>query len=299
MKTLKNFACWLWKSRKDFSPAYKWFFSKKRRKSKISPLKKGVMERAGGNAYRALLIRADIGSHLGVFILGGWVVILIIGLATKEGGNIIVGLGILLFLIIPVIWFVFTPVLLYQMNDYNLGHLGEREVADELEKLGRTHWRIFHNYDTGKGNIDHIIVCLKGVFCVETKAPRKRTDMKEQEKIVFENNELWINGKKKMDRPNPVSQSRRNAKNLHDYLVRECAGYKDLKNNFIPSIIAFPGWFVEIKHGHYNKDIIPCNSKTIAGIFTKGEDKLDGKMFDKICDAIETKNRTDVKDVGE
>jgi nuclease-like protein len=49
---------------------------------------------------------------------------------------------------------------------------GERHVGGILDGLADRGWRVLHDVDTGRGNIDHIVVGPGGVFSVETKSHR-------------------------------------------------------------------------------------------------------------------------------
>lgn len=50
------------------------------------------------------------------------------------------------------------------------GARGEFRVGEELEKLHKEGFHVFHDWYTGRGNIDHFVVGPQGVFAVETKA---------------------------------------------------------------------------------------------------------------------------------
>ena len=67
-----------------------------------------------------------------------------------------------------------------RMRNFKIGFLAEIKAAEFLERLGRTKWRVIHGFEIRDGDkcrdIDHIVVCPHGVFCVETKAIRKFKD---------------------------------------------------------------------------------------------------------------------------
>ncbi|MGI9305927.1 MAG: nuclease-related domain-containing protein [Gammaproteobacteria bacterium] len=286
----RNILCWFWESRKDFKPAYRVKFGK--HKSKVHPLKQGALNRPGARTHSKSIGLALTLFNLAIFALF-LIVILILSANSAGGLNTFLAYAAG-FCIVCII--VAAPVLAYQTDNHFLGYLGERAVANELDKLGRPQWRVYHDFDSGYGNIDHIIVCLKGVFCVETKTLRKERD--ESETLTFKDGALW-RGERKFAKSDPIKQSRRNAARLHKYLSEECV--KSASGEaipFIPSIIAFPGWRVEIMHGHHDKGIIPCNPKQIGTIFPKRDDAVSVKMFGKICEAIEKKNRIDVNDIS-
>ena len=54
------------------------------------------------------------------------------------------------------------------------GAEGEETVARILEPLGARGYRIIHDLDTGRGNVDHVVVGPTGVSVIETKAWSRR-----------------------------------------------------------------------------------------------------------------------------
>jgi hypothetical protein len=50
------------------------------------------------------------------------------------------------------------------------GATGEEYVGKILDGLAGDGWRVVHDLDTGRGNIDHVLVGPGGVFTVETKS---------------------------------------------------------------------------------------------------------------------------------
>ena len=259
---------------KDFIPAYKILFNKSKNNS---PFKIRLSNRAGGNSYHQSFIRMFftliiMGFALGVFSV---FVSVTIGVLTTKTISLFT-------LLSPLCVILLAPVLMYQHDNYSLGYWGERAVGEELDKLGRTQWYIFHSFDAiGKGDIDHIIVCPKGVFCVETKTLRQRES---DTKLVFKDDSLW-RGNIKLNNPDPINQARRNSAMLNNYLKDKCG-----ESGFIASIVAFPNHSITIEHGHYNKDVIPCQPKSIGGIFSNREDKLSAKQIEKICAVLEKAN---------
>lgn|SRR5215212_4820544 len=50
------------------------------------------------------------------------------------------------------------------------GARGESVVGREFERLHKQGFYVFHDWDTGRGNVDHFAIGPQGVFVVETKA---------------------------------------------------------------------------------------------------------------------------------
>ena len=171
-------------------------------------------------------------------------------------------------------------------DDFLLGSQGERKVAFWLDRVGRDDWRVFHDFQIaeGKSNIDHIVVCLKGVFCIETKTLRKEHGKPEE--IHFRNGKIY-RGDLLLDDPDPVAQVERNAKDLHGFIFRET----EVTGDFIKQVIVFPEWFVteERKHG----DIIVTNPKRLLHRLKEQDPILPRDQFVKIAKAIEIANEYD------
>jgi Nuclease-related domain len=84
----------------------------------------------------------------------------------------------------PAPWWAYGPtagVVLYldregrgQFARWRKGARGEEAVARELLPLETSGYRTLHDLDTGRGNIDHVVIGPTGVFVLETKAWRRR-----------------------------------------------------------------------------------------------------------------------------
>jgi len=55
------------------------------------------------------------------------------------------------------------------IENWRTGAEAERRTAARLGRLRRRHWSAVHDVQTGKSNIDHVLVGAAGVFAVETK----------------------------------------------------------------------------------------------------------------------------------
>ena len=53
---------------------------------------------------------------------------------------------------------------------WGAGAEGEVRVGRELERLHKEGFYVFHDWDSGRGNVDHFAIGPQGVFVVETKA---------------------------------------------------------------------------------------------------------------------------------
>jgi hypothetical protein len=57
----------------------------------------------------------------------------------------------------------------HYIASWGQGADGERRTARALRGLARAGWHVVHDLDTGRGNIDHVLVGPAGVFVLETK----------------------------------------------------------------------------------------------------------------------------------
>ena len=58
--------------------------------------------------------------------------------------------------------------LISQREAWRAGGDGEREVAEYLDRLPQS-YHVIHDIATDFGNLDHVVVCEKGIFAIETK----------------------------------------------------------------------------------------------------------------------------------
>ena len=191
----------------------------------------------------------------------------------------------------------------YQSDNYFLGYLGERAVAEELGKLGHPQWRVFHDLQINpkRGNIDHIVVGAKGIFCLETKAWRHSPE--QRRKILLDNGAVHIKGRRR--NYEVVNQAKGNAAELHAFLRREL----QTSIPFIVPVIVFPGWSVDEQNGEMA--VYGSNGKRIGTMYARNSERLcnllDGAMENNeptpenlikdICAALEKHNRISIEDI--
>jgi Nuclease-related domain len=65
------------------------------------------------------------------------------------------------------------------------GAAGEERVGAILDALHDRGWRALHDVDTGRGNIDHVLVGPGGVLSVETKSHRGRVSVEHLDERMF------------------------------------------------------------------------------------------------------------------
>lgn len=116
-----------------------------------------------------------------------------------------------------------------------LGRDGERVVAQTLQTLRVGHLRVLNDLICGDFNIDHVVICERGVFVVETKTWSKpRSDAR----IQVRDGKILKDGRP-VDR-DPIRQVVA-AANWLSAKIEAGAGPR------IPvrSVVAIPNWFIE------------------------------------------------------
>ncbi len=60
--------------------------------------------------------------------------------------------------------------LINRFRRLNRGELGERKVAEALEDLRSSGYRVFHDLRCDRFNVDHVVVGASGVYAIETSS---------------------------------------------------------------------------------------------------------------------------------
>lgn len=117
-----------------------------------------------------------------------------------------------------------------------LGLLGERSVADILERLVKSDCKIFHDIagDQGRGNLDHVVVGPGGVFVIETKTRRKRPG----DKAVYDGTTLRLGT---FDATQAILPQARACRDDIERRLQARLGHR------VPvrGIVVLPGWWVD------------------------------------------------------
>ena len=213
-----------------------------------SPLFSTTMRRfPGSENYRRMLVRWACGITVAFFFVG-----------FVAGGG--------MFAYFPSGWAVvcavsalFTWILLNtmgnQMRGFHLGFIGERKMAQDLERMiNRSHWLVYHGVGAEYGDIDHVLVYPKGVFCIEVKvlAPQYEGDdilhyeIEDDEETGKIYRETERGGKRELTLRNPCRQAAKNAAWLHNYI----SGQIGESPGFVRRIVYFPERKVRRKGEH-------------------------------------------------
>lgn len=130
---------------------------------------------------------------------------------------------------------------LSRLRRLRLGHEAELAVGQELSELGRSGFRIFHDFpgDNGAFNIDHVLVGPGGVFLVETQGrskPGRKATADTPWEVKYDGKALQFPGWTETE---PLLQAQRNSDWLQKWLSSAVG-----QAISVQPVVALPGWFV-------------------------------------------------------
>ena len=123
-------------------------------------------------------------------------------------------------------------------ENYELGLDGELYVGNILDRLRLNNWETVHDFNTGTGNIDHILITPHGLFTVETKTVSMIS--KEENTVYYDCEKVWTD--KRVSLECPLNQAKAEAAYLSGYIAKK-TGIK----LFVNPIVTYPGWEVQYK----------------------------------------------------
>lgn len=150
----------------------------------------------------------------------------------------------ILFVVFGVIFLVIGLTIIESGKSFKKGAVGEKLVSQVLNNFPDD-WFIINDIIVGKSQIDHIIVCPKGVYTIETKHHRG---------IIFGNANKQ-NWHQKLNRNcipfySPLKQANRHSFELSKYL-KECSIKK-----WVNTIVVFTNQDVKLKVYSPTKNVI-------------------------------------------
>jgi len=145
-----------------------------------------------------------------------------------------------------------------------LGRDGERLVGQHLEELRAMGASVLHDVPGDGFNLDHVVICDRGVVVVETKTwskPRKDA------KISFVDDELRVAGRK--PRRDPVLQVRAEIRWLSNLL-------EQLTGETLPvrGALVFPGWWCDPAPASVSRDVWVLEPKALLKFIPNAAVKL-------------------------
>ena len=228
-----------------------------------------------------------------------------------------------------------------RMRDDRIGYFAELKTAEFLERLGRPEWRVIHGFNLNAKSgdnvwdIDHIVACPHGVFCVETKAIRKYKDEEYNGALEYEPPDGQLHqqfgkiicmnghqdaskrkrrplggnsgsGEKQSERKNPLEQVKNNGGILWEKLKRN---FPDLQNFYVRRVVVCPGWRV-IRKGESWWEFVSSADDLESGVvgqffaaphpdFPESKQELDESTIVKIADFLENQGREEKKEIND
>jgi hypothetical protein len=135
------------------------------------------------------------------------------------------------------------------------GRDGEREVAEILDDLKSSGAQVLHDIPGEKGNVDHVVICTRGIFVVETKAWSKPDKVWEME---FDGEQIHV--PTRAPEAAPVTQCKAEVADIRALLKESTA-----KSYPVRGVVVFLEWFVNRKPAARGSEIWVLNPKELAG----------------------------------
>ena len=145
------------------------------------------------------------------------------------------------------------------------GWLGEVIVGLALSEAGLSNWKIFHSVPKGEngGDIDHVLVCKRGIFCLETK-----TLFNEPQNITLKGDDVFLGNRPLPEQP--INSARKHAVWLKEKIEKEIRIIK-----FVIPIVIFPfGKIIESSKAGKNYSASEDKEKTFAICTLEGLNEL-------------------------
>ena len=159
----------------------------------------------------------------------------------------------------------------------------ELAVGQQLSMLQSAGAYVYHDFQTDRGNIDHIVVGRSVVFAIETKSRRKpRTGGKQSSQVDYDG--TWLRFPGDIREKKPIEQASYQAQWLEAWLRKQVGG----SVRVVP-LVALPGWYVRnVAGGRAEVLVNNCHSPQ----FMMGEKfgpPLDDGLRRRIAELIEEK----------
>ncbi len=135
------------------------------------------------------------------------------------------------------------------------GRDGERTVAEILDELTRHGATVLHDIPQAKGNIDHVVICRRGIFVIETKNWSKPDKVWE---MLFDGEQIYVATREPDGAP--IRQCKAESAALRTIL-------QDSTSKVFPvrGVVVFLDWYVKHLPAAKNADVWVLNPKQLAG----------------------------------
>lgn len=141
-----------------------------------------------------------------------------------------------------------------QIRHLRQGRDGEREVAEILDDLKQVGAQVLHDIPGEEGNVDHVVICTRGIFVIETKAWSKPDNVWE---MHFDGETIHI--PTRLPDSAPIIQCKAEVSDMMTLLKESTS-----KNYPVRGVVVFLDWFVKRKPSARGSDIWVLNPKELA-----------------------------------
>lgn len=224
----------------------------------------------------------------GIMGLAAWTLVagLVFALVARAmpPDQMIISGGLLLALTVPMAMLQGRKLLkaMGKLRRERIGFAGERAVGEEVNQLMADGYRVFHDVPMAGYNLDHVMVGPAGVFAVETKARRKPklSSNTPEFRVKYDGMQLVF---PRWTEKRCLEQACRQALGLEKFLT-DATG----ESVSVSPILALPGWFVEASA---QGGPFVLNPKTIRGVITACESRLDQAGIQRISHQLDQRSR--------
>jgi hypothetical protein len=157
------------------------------------------------------------------------------------------------------------------------GARAEEKIGDFLDSLPEGHF-IIHDFDSGRGNIDHVLICTKGIFTMETKS--------QDGEVTFDGEKLLRNS-----RPYPKDFLRQAWAEC--FAVREILANWGITSPAAEPVILFPNAFVKVRGKARGVEIISLKFKYLPTFLERLPDRLTVPEAGRIYNRVKAAGRSD------
>lgn len=169
-----------------------------------------------------------------------------------------------------------------RLKSLRLGRDGERAVGQTLEALRRKGYRVFHDLIGDGFNLDHVIICEKGAYAIETKTRSKPA--KGRCEIIYNEDGISINGSA------PDNKMLIQAKAQKKWLEKTISELTGIKLMVIP-VVVFPGWYIKDNREEKRDRVWVLEPKALPAYIDNQSNVISGEQVRLIANHISIHNR--------
>jgi hypothetical protein len=168
-------------------------------------------------------------------------------------------------------------IAIYRARRAEKGAGAEEKIGDFLDSLPEGHF-IVHDFNSGRGNIDHVLICTKGIFTMETKS--------QDGEVTFDGEKLLRNS-----RPYPKDFLRQAWAEC--FAVREILANWGVTSPAAEPVILFPNAFVKVRGKARGVEIISLKFKYLPTFLERLPDRLTVPEAGRIYNRVMAAGRSD------